>query len=663
MVVELTHSEELRLELFGGFRLSVGGRPVDLSSRRARALIAYLCAMRGAAASRERLAGLLWSDRGEEQARASLRQCLLEIRGALEGADLDLIEAGRETIRLRAGGPPSDLAELEAAMADRDAGALTRLLERLGNTAFLADAGVGGMFNDWLEDFRAQFERRLGAAAHARVEELEANQSWSAARQLAEAYLQRDALDERIVAGAMRADAALGHSSAAFRRFHVLQAALQREYGLAPGAQLREALASISSQPEPAAEPVAAPPPPSAPRPKLDSRPPLVIVAAFEEAGGAPLAPSLTRAIRDEVVSGLARFRELRVITDPHPMEGAALDAMSDRTGVYVLGATFRPAEDEVKVAAQLRRLADRQVVWSDILMLPRPGVAEATERIIAQVVGAVQPTINADLVQQAQMPPNAVYERYLVARDAAAGAETFEQARAAAVELERIIAAERSFVLPYLPLARLYNTDFGYTQALSSGETERERSFQLAKSALAEDRCHVHGYTVMGWCYLWRRQWDAARFHLDQAIALNPYHADRVMEAGAGYLHLGEIETARRFLDRCLLLNPTPKDDFFLALGFSELLRGDHARAASYFELIARPTIWAAIYSAINASLGGMPSEAKAGLARKRLASIWPAGRPMSEPTVIGWIDNHNPLRREEDRSRLLDGARAVLF
>ncbi len=656
MAGQLIEAHEARLDLFGGFRLTVGDQVIVLSSRRARALIGYLCAVRDGTASRERLAGLLWSDRGEDQARASLRQCLLEIRAALSGPGFDLIDAGRETIRLKPAGASSDLAELEAALAGQDPVALTHALERLGNVQLLADSGLSGLFNDWLEEFRAQLDRRMAAAVYACLDELEAAQTWSGVRRLAEAYLQRDALDERIVAAAMRADAALGHSSAAFRRFRILQAALQREYGLEPGAQLREALASIRTPTADAAEAA----PATARAPTL-SRPPLVIVAAFEEAGLGPLA-SLTRAIRDEVVSGLARFRDLRVITDPQPFEGVGM-GVADTAGVYVLGATFRAANEEVKVTAQLLRTGDRQVIWSDVLILPQPGVGETTERIIAQVVGAVLPTINADLVQQAQMPPNAVYERYLVARDAAAAAETFEQAQAAVRELESIIAAERAFVLPYLPLARLYNTDFGYTRALSSGEPERERAFQLAKSALAEDRGHVHGYTVMGWCYLWRRQWDAARFHFDQAIALNSFHADRVMEAGSGYLFLGEVEIARRLLDRCLMLNPAPKDDFFMALGFLEFMRGDPARAASYFELIAKPTLWASIYSAVNASLGDAPSEAKAGVARKRLAAIWPPGRPMSEHAVMAWLDNHNPLRREDDRRRFLDAAREILL
>src|ERR1700740_1972262 len=48
-----------------------------------RALLAYLAAQGGQAVSRERLADLLWPYQGSEQARHSLRNCLLELRKAL----------------------------------------------------------------------------------------------------------------------------------------------------------------------------------------------------------------------------------------------------------------------------------------------------------------------------------------------------------------------------------------------------------------------------------------------------------------------------------------------------------------------------------------------------------------------------------------------------
>src|SRR5271166_2257674 len=51
--------------------------------KKARALLGYLAAQAGQAVSRERLADLLWPYQGSEQARHSLRNCLLELRKAL----------------------------------------------------------------------------------------------------------------------------------------------------------------------------------------------------------------------------------------------------------------------------------------------------------------------------------------------------------------------------------------------------------------------------------------------------------------------------------------------------------------------------------------------------------------------------------------------------
>src|ERR1700749_3034835 len=51
--------------------------------KKARALLAFLAAQGCQPVSRERLADLLWPYQGSEQARHSLRNCLLELRKAL----------------------------------------------------------------------------------------------------------------------------------------------------------------------------------------------------------------------------------------------------------------------------------------------------------------------------------------------------------------------------------------------------------------------------------------------------------------------------------------------------------------------------------------------------------------------------------------------------
>jgi hypothetical protein len=66
----------LQLVLLGGFHASAAGQEIDVPGRKERALLAFLAIPAGEARSRDKLAGLLWSDRGDSQARESLKQAV-----------------------------------------------------------------------------------------------------------------------------------------------------------------------------------------------------------------------------------------------------------------------------------------------------------------------------------------------------------------------------------------------------------------------------------------------------------------------------------------------------------------------------------------------------------------------------------------------------------
>src|SRR5215469_1710878 len=75
----------LQVRLLGGFELQSGhGQDAAQLGRKVRALFACLALSPGKPWAREKLMALLWSDRGEDQARASLRQALAELRRTLE---------------------------------------------------------------------------------------------------------------------------------------------------------------------------------------------------------------------------------------------------------------------------------------------------------------------------------------------------------------------------------------------------------------------------------------------------------------------------------------------------------------------------------------------------------------------------------------------------
>ena len=61
-------------------------------------MLAYLALSAGKPQTRERLAGLLWGDRAEAQARDSLKQALAGIRQVFRQAGLDPVRADRESV-------------------------------------------------------------------------------------------------------------------------------------------------------------------------------------------------------------------------------------------------------------------------------------------------------------------------------------------------------------------------------------------------------------------------------------------------------------------------------------------------------------------------------------------------------------------------------------
>jgi len=73
----------LTLRLLGELRAyREGGADSAAAGRKAQALLAYVALNPKQRCTRERLASLLWSDRGEEQARHSLRQGARAPQGA-----------------------------------------------------------------------------------------------------------------------------------------------------------------------------------------------------------------------------------------------------------------------------------------------------------------------------------------------------------------------------------------------------------------------------------------------------------------------------------------------------------------------------------------------------------------------------------------------------
>jgi WD40 repeat protein/DNA-binding SARP family transcriptional activator len=89
--LEVKVNMALELRLFGQFAVRWNGQPIEISSRPAQSLFAYLVLHPTIAYRREKLAGLIWPETTDENSRRNLRQALWHIRKAFgEGVHLFL---------------------------------------------------------------------------------------------------------------------------------------------------------------------------------------------------------------------------------------------------------------------------------------------------------------------------------------------------------------------------------------------------------------------------------------------------------------------------------------------------------------------------------------------------------------------------------------------
>jgi DNA-binding SARP family transcriptional activator/TolB-like protein len=115
----------LQLTLLGGFELRcANGQPICLHNK-AMLLVALLALSGGGrTVSRERLISLLWSDRGEPQARASLRQALWSLRGVFRHAAPEALRVEGDMVALDASATAVDVERFERLVAEGSTAAL-----------------------------------------------------------------------------------------------------------------------------------------------------------------------------------------------------------------------------------------------------------------------------------------------------------------------------------------------------------------------------------------------------------------------------------------------------------------------------------------------------------------------------------------------------------
>jgi WD40 repeat protein/serine/threonine protein kinase/DNA-binding SARP family transcriptional activator len=242
----------LEVRLLGQFDVKLAGAPVDIPSRPAQSLLAYLILNAGTAYRRGKLAGLLWPDVPEANARRSLRQALWHIRSVLEGErDLDYLSVDEISIAFDS----QSNYWLDAAILDRRASEDASPEELISAVTVYHGELLPGFYEEWVvlerERLEAVFERKMQRLLDSLVEA----QRWEKMLEWSQRWIALGHVPEPAYRALMIAHAGLGDLTSTAAVFRRCREALRHDLGVEPSESTRALYERLTKGEWPAAAP------------------------------------------------------------------------------------------------------------------------------------------------------------------------------------------------------------------------------------------------------------------------------------------------------------------------------------------------------------------------------------------------------------------------
>jgi DNA-binding SARP family transcriptional activator len=231
----------MRLELLGDLLIRSGdGSLVTIGAKKSQALLAYLAIKPGQHVSREKLAGLLWSSTGPDQARQSLRQTLSSVRKDLAqiAPDQKLLIEESDLLSLDRS-VSCDVAEMESLIAAGTEEALKNAIE-LYRGDFLDGFSINEeRFDQFVTGERDRLHR-VALRAHAQLVELQSKRgALDEAIGTAQQSLRLDVLQEPMHRTLMRLYLQSGDVVEALQQYESCAKVLKRELRIEPDAETK----------------------------------------------------------------------------------------------------------------------------------------------------------------------------------------------------------------------------------------------------------------------------------------------------------------------------------------------------------------------------------------------------------------------------------------
>lgn len=658
-------SGKYRLDILGTCRLAdAEGTGIEFRTRKAKCLLGIVALSADCTISRERLASKLWDPAPDEQARASLRQCLREIRDVLGSDAPDLLVADRLQVRLDTSLVSVDALELIAGMkpAESDIESAIKLGRLWRGELFGDTVPAAPMFEAWVQVERSRLRTLVSSRLTDHLESLISRSDYSRS-ELAEELLRIEPSHELAHQYLMRFHAQRGDQAAALRQYALLDRVLADELDSEPSRESTELLVAIKRGDLALGN--------DAPKPQA---------VAGERKGPPTIAirPPLTRSndsTHDYLADGfadlakvcLSKFRCWIILSWPSTGfdSAAKIDypALNAAIGVdYVIDSVLDWRQPQGRLYISLVDSRDGRQVWSDVLNVNEQELQSVGNMVAGAVASNLASRINhIALLRYARSTPGnaAAYDMWLKGHQLSRMWNKEADAQAMTL-FSQAIERDPALACSYASLASVLNTQATIRPGYLKEAEDKKRAFELAQTAISLDPFDSRNHINMAWSWLQGNSRERAESHFKLAVDLNPYDSETLIASALGMSFIGHADKAQEWAAAAIKLNPLHPAYFIGYLGSICYLSGDLKETIRLVSLnpdaFPDTLAWAA---AAHAKLGN-DAQARDACSKfiEQVESMWEGeSSSPSWDSLYAWLMRTLPFGHEAGRKQFESG------
>jgi len=659
-----------RLSVLGGFSFKApDGRDIVVSNRKACGLLCYIALKDDHRETRERLAGLLWSDRSENQARASLRQCLKHLRQVFDSHAFDGFVTNRTDISLSPDQFDIDLVSLSDLLKN---GRLDEVRIDRNNTPGRIMYGFEGLdqsFSAWLHVIRQTWQDRFVERLQAAL----ANNHGEASKHIAKALIAIDPTHEAAHCALIRHSAERGNTGAALRQYKTLWDLLGEEYDMEPGDEARALIAEIkagtyinTNDGHNSYLGIDIHPYGQEPGEGKEAHLPVLRISAFNASRPDESALGIVAGFRQDLIASLVRFREWIVLDGSRTTRSALYDENgSERAGSvgteYDIDGTYYLDNGEAHLVVTLRSVDDGRYVWSERVALTQENWFSAQRHFITRLSASLNIYLTTQSIARqivSHEMSTDTYQLWLQAYRLIWSWDPGQRNRAERM-FRQVVLQCPTFAPAYSGLASIFNTEQIIYPGVVSRPERLEEAATLAQAAVRLDPLDVRSQIALAWSLNMTGRFDRAAHHHRLVYELNPNNPTTLISCATGLAMCGDLESARRIAGEVDRFLPSINPVQWTYLAAASFVYGDYRECIARSDM-ADPKMpvtlgWRA------AAVGLVGTEAEAAEAGRQFVDavrpLWRNDTPGETSELTDWFVRAWPIKSRTIRDRIVAG------